>query len=243
MSTNSEVGAKYRMYFNYDNDKKVYVVPVLPEKIKVTVKGSTTSIDLEKFGEVLYKGRRDAMVISFSSFFPAKWGANYCACMQKEFKDPKTWHKWMIALQNAANPCHFVLTGAPFAIDIYADVTSYSADEQGGDAGTINYTVELKEHRTPTVQKYTVKTTLKKTTTKKTSSGKRTSNKVKQKTYTIKRGDCLWNIAKKYYGSGAKYTKILSANRSTLDKAARKYGYSNCKNGNLIFAGTTIVIP
>lgn len=70
MSTNSEVGAKYRMYFNYDNDKKVYVVPVLPEKIKVTVKGSTTSIDLEKFGEVLYKGRRDAMVISFSSFFP-----------------------------------------------------------------------------------------------------------------------------------------------------------------------------
>lgn len=136
-----------------------------------------------------------------------------------------------------------MLTGAPFAIDIYADVTSYSADEQGGDVGTINYTVELKEHRTPTVQKYTVKTTLKKTTTKKTSSGKRTSNKVKQKTYTIKRGDCLWNIAKKYYGSGAKYTKILSANRSTLDKAARKYGYSNCKNGNLIFAGTTIVIP
>lgn len=48
-----DIGAKYRMYFNYDNDKKVYAVPVLPEKIKVTVKGQTTSIDLEKFGEVL----------------------------------------------------------------------------------------------------------------------------------------------------------------------------------------------
>lgn len=89
MSTNSEVGAKYRMYFNYDNDKKVYVVPVLPEKIKVTVKGSTTSIDLEKFGEVLYKGRRDAMVISFSSFFPAKWGRIIVRVCRKSLKIQK----------------------------------------------------------------------------------------------------------------------------------------------------------
>ena len=66
---------------------------------------------------------------------------------------------------------------------------------------------------------------------------------MKAKTYTIKKGDCLWNIAKKYYGNGAKYTTILNKNKSTLDKAAKKYGYSNCKNGNLIFPGTKIIIP
>lgn len=238
-----DIGAKYRMYFNYDNDKKVYAVPVLPEKIKVTVKGQTTSIDLEKFGEVLCKAKRDGMTISFSSFFPAVWGANYCACLKKDFKSPKDWHKWMIALENAAKPCHFVLEGSPFAINIYADITSYSGDEQGGDVGTINYTVELREHRTPVVEKYTVKTTAQKTTTKKTSSGSRTNNKAKTKTYTIKKNDCLWNISKKYYGNGAKYTTILNKNKSTLDKAAKKHGYSNCKNGNLIFPGTKIIIP
>lgn len=243
MSINGDVGAKYRMYFNYDNDKKVYIVPVLPEKIKITVKGQTTSIDIEKFGEVLCKGKRDAITISFSSFFPPLWGANYCACLQKDFKAPQKWHKWMLALENASKPCHFVLEGSPFAIDMFADIISYSADEQGGDVGTINYTVELKEHRTPSVTKYTVKTTKKKTTKKKTSSGKRTNNKAQAKTYTIKNGDCLWNIAKKFYGSGAQYTKILNANKSTLDKAAKKHGHSNCKNGNLIFAGTKIKIP
>lgn len=238
-----DVGAKYRMYFNYDNDKKVYVLPVLPEKIKVTSKGQTTSVDIEKFGEVICKGKRDGMVISFPCFFPAQWGAGYCACMQKEFKSPKTWHAWMLALQNASKPFHFVLEGSPFAINMYACITSYSGDEQGGDVGTINYTVEIKEYRTPTVKTYTVKTTPKKTTAKKTSSGSRTNNTVKAKTYTIKKGDCLWDIAKKYYGNGAKYTTILNKNKSTLDKAAKKYGYSNCKNGNLIFPGTKIIIP
>lgn len=243
MSTNAQVGAKYRMYFNYDNDKKVYIVPVLPEEIKITAKGQTTSIDIEKFGEVLCKAKRDAITISFSSFFPAVWGANYCACLQKDFKSPKTWHSWMIALEEAANPCHFVLEGSPFAINMYADVTSYTGQEKGGDVGTIHYTVELKEHRTPVVKKYTVKTTAKKTTTKASSSGSRTNNKVNERTYTIKSGDCLWNIAKKYYGSGAKYTTILNKNRSTLDAAARKHGRSNCNNGNLIYPGTTIIIP
>lgn len=238
MSTDNPT--KYRMYFNYDNDKKVYVVPVLPEKIKVTVKGQTTSIDIDKFGEVLHKGKRDAITISFTSFFPALYGANYCSCLKKEFKEPKKWHSWMIALENAANPCHFVLEGSPFAINMYADITSYSGTEEGGDVGTITYTVELKEHRKPTVSTYKKKA---KKPAKKTNSGKRTNNKAKTRTYTIKKGDCLWNIAKKYYGSGSQYTKILNANKSVLDKAAKKHGYSSCRNGNLVFPGTKITIP
>ena len=34
----------------------------------------------------------------------------------------------------------------------------------------------------------------------------------KEQTYTVKKGDCLWKIAKQYYGNGAKYGKIASAN-------------------------------
>ena len=52
---------KYRMYINFDNDKLVYVVPVLPEKIKVSVKGKTTSVSIDRFGEAIHKGKRDSM--------------------------------------------------------------------------------------------------------------------------------------------------------------------------------------
>ena len=47
--------------------------------------------------------------------------------------------------------------------------------------------------------------------------------------YKIKSGDCLWNIAKKYYGDGSKYTLLASAN--------------GISNPNLIYAGNTLTIP
>lgn len=51
-------------------------------------------------------------------------------------------------------------------------------------------------------------------------------------TYTVKKGDNLWTIAKKFYGSGAQYTKIYEANRSVIGN-----------NPNLIYPGQTFTIP
>lgn len=51
------------------------------------------------------------------------------------------------------------------------------------------------------------------------------------KTYTVKSGDCLWNIAKQFYGSGAEYTKIYNANKGII------------KNPNLIYPGQVLTIP
>lgn len=50
-------------------------------------------------------------------------------------------------------------------------------------------------------------------------------------TYTVVKGDSLWNIAKKFYGDGSKYTAIYEANK---DKIA---------NPSLIYAGQVLTIP
>lgn len=80
---------------------------------------------------------------------------------------------------------------------------------------------------TSTTAKKTAKKTPKKqkkvASTPKASSAKRT--------YTVKRGDCLWNIAKRFYGNGAKYTKIYDANTNKI------------ANPNLIYPGQVFVIP
>lgn len=52
-----------------------------------------------------------------------------------------------------------------------------------------------------------------------------------QRTYTVKKGDCLWNIAKKFYGKGSAYTKIYDANTNKI------------ANPNLIYPGQVFVIP
>ena len=53
----------------------------------------------------------------------------------------------------------------------------------------------------------------------------------KQTTYVVVKGDTLWAIAKKYYGSGNQYNKIYNANRDKI------------KNPNLIYPGQKLVIP
>lgn len=49
--------------------------------------------------------------------------------------------------------------------------------------------------------------------------------------YTVVKGDCLWAIAKTFYGSGAKYTLIYNANKGTI------------KDPSLIYPGQVLTIP
>lgn len=49
--------------------------------------------------------------------------------------------------------------------------------------------------------------------------------------YTVVKGDCLWNIAKKFYGKGSQYTVIYNANKDKI------------KNPNLIYPGQVLIIP
>ena len=50
------------------------------------------------------------------------------------------------------------------------------------------------------------------------------------KSYTVVKGDCLWSIAKQFYGSGAEYKRLAAANPSI-------------KNPNLIYPGQVLTIP
>lgn len=63
------------------------------------------------------------------------------------------------------------------------------------------------------------------------------------KAYTVKSGDCLWNIAKKYYGDGSKWKTIYNANKSTIESTAKKYGKSSSSNGHWIYPDTKLTIP
>lgn len=242
----------YQMWLNYNGDKNKFQFPVLPEEIQVSVKDKPVSVSLEDIGEIFHKTKRDAMTVSFSGFFPATYGS-YCAVPENKFMKPKDCQEAIMQRVELDDPCHFVLISPTMPVNIYVIVTGYTFTEEGGDPGTIHYSLELAEFRQVTIRTIknpnTKATVSSGTTRKNTNSNKKTSGsgsknkKSKAQKYTVKSGDCLWNIARKYYGSGSQYTKILKANQSVLDSAAKKYGYSNCRNGNLIFPGTVITIP
>ena len=59
-----------------------------------------------------------------------------------------------------------------------------------------------------------------------------TDNAPTAQTYEVKKGDCLWIIAKKFYGNGSKYPAIYDANKDVIGG-----------NPNLIYPGQVLVIP
>lgn len=61
--------------------------------------------------------------------------------------------------------------------------------------------------------------------------------------YTVKRGDNLWNLAKKYLGSGTKMKDIYLANKDVIEAEAKKHGKANSDNGHWIWPGMKINIP
>ena len=71
----------------------------------------------------------------------------------------------------------------------------------------------------------------------------RASAKIPSKTYTVVRGDCLWNIAKKHLGNGAKYTEIYAKNKELIESTARGHGKKSSENGRWIYPGMVLQMP
>lgn len=52
-----------------------------------------------------------------------------------------------------------------------------------------------------------------------------------KRTHTVRKGECLWGIARHYYGNGALYTKIYDANTNQI------------ADPKLIYIGQVLIIP
>lgn len=110
-----------------------------------------------------------------------------------------------------------------------AVITTFNTSHPNTIYGGCSFDMEIKEVRiakSPVQSKKGKKTKggTKQITTKST---KKVA--AKAKTYTVKKGDTLWAIAKSYYGDGSKYTKIATANK--------------LKNPNVIHVGQKLTIP
>lgn len=110
-----------------------------------------------------------------------------------------------------------------------AIITSFDTSHPNTIYGGCAFTMEIREIRVAKSPLVVKKKGKKKTKSGKKQTTKKSKKNTKTKTYKVKRGDTLWNISKKYYGSGAKYTKIATANK--------------LKNPNVIKVGQKLKIP
>lgn len=202
-----------------------FMLPVNPESFAFTEKHNNTSVNVNSIGEVNLLGKRDLKTGTISSHFP-KRDRNYANNSGRQA--PYTYINKLLSWKSSGKPIQLIITGTKINFQVTIETLKYGEQDGTGD---VYYDLTLKEYRAVEIKKTKLKETKKKKTTKKKSKPKRPAAKKKTKTYTVKSGDCLWNIAKKFYGNGAQYTKIYNANRGKI------------KNPNLIYPGQVLTIP
>lgn len=206
------------------NSDKI-MLPVNPESFAFTEKHNNTSVNVNSIGEVNLLGKRDLKTGTISSHFP-KRDRNYANNSGRQA--PYTYINKLLSWKSSGKPVQLIITGTKINFQVTIETLKYGEQDGTGD---VYYDLALKEYRAVEIKKTKLKKTKKKKTTKKKSKPKRPAAKKKTKTYTVKSGDCLWNIAKRFYGNGAQYTKIYNANRGKI------------KNPNLIYPGQVLTIP
>lgn len=218
-------------------DKRIQL-PINPEEFSVSFDTGASTQKVQRLGDISMIGKRGCRYVSWESIWPAK---NYPFAMCKAALTPAEFRSFI--LRNEYKIIRLTVTGTSLKATKFI-VQSFRYDDFDAD-GDMKYSLSLMEYRVPTFTEPTEKNTT--TSSNKPSTTTRPVEKKIPKTYTVKTGDNLWNLAKQFYGSGSKQSTIYNANRSIIESTARKYGHASSSHNGVagwwIFPGTKLVIP
>ena len=201
-------------------------IPVLPEKLKVTSPGNNDTATVLVLGDILILRKKGLRTVAWDSFFPV----NDAPFVTGRITDPVEIVKAIQKARDSLDPVRFLITGTDLDINVRMGVETFDYEERAGELGDFYYSIKLSEWKDYSPRRIVLPPEPAKPAQAK--EPERTGKPSKQKTYTVKAGDCLWNIAKKFYGKGSDYTKIYNANKGTIGS-----------NPNLIYPGQVFTIP
>lgn len=222
----------------YEDGKKStsgILIPWNPAEIKHdTGKARLGSYEVLDWGEVEIPSGSNLGTISWSGIFPGK-GHRDLPFLKGTWNPPKSYQSKLEKWKTNGTELRLLVTNTPINHDVY--ISKFVPTHSGG-FGDMSYEIEFRTRRT-----ITIKTVAKKKTTSKKSGKKNTSRKTSTTTYTVKKGDTLWGISKKYLGKGSRWKEIYKLNKSIIEKTAKKHGKKSSSGGHWIYPGTKLKLP
>lgn len=221
--------------------------PIAPSKLQTKIKGKNKTMTLINDGEVNVLKQAGLTEVSFDLLLP---NVKYpFATYKSGFKRAAYFLGELEKLKNDKKPFQFIVTRLLpngkmlFDTNMKVSLESYDIKEEAKQGFDVTVSIKLKQYREYGTK--TCKVTLANTKTKVSVQSSRPTGKSSStnKAHTVKKGDTLWTIAKKYYGNGSKYTAIYKANKTVIENAAKKHGKKSSSNGNWIYPGTKLTIP
>lgn len=211
--------------------------PIAPSKLQLKIKNQNKTLILMNEGEVNILKTAGLTDISFDLLIP---NVKYpFAKYDSGFKRAKYFLDKFEKMKTSKKPFQFIMVRqlpngkGLFNTNIKVSMEDYQIKEDSKEGFDVTVTIKLKQYRDFGTKTCNIKFAKTKSTVKKKKKRETTNSPApsSNKSYTVVKGDCLWNIAKKFYGNGSKYTVIYNANKNKI------------KNPNLIYPGQVLTIP
>ena len=218
------------MYYVYVGN---VLLPIAPEKLTLKIKNANKTMTLINEGEVNFLREAGLTELEFDVLIPS---VQYSfAKYDGGFKPATYFTDHFEKLKTSKEPFQFVVSrqrpngSLLFDTNMTVSMENYTVKESVKEGFDLTVSIKLKQYRPYGTKIVKVSNNKASVTTQ-----RQTTNSPAPKqetTYTVKSGDCLWNIAKSIYGDGSKYTKIYEANKDKIT------------NANLIYSGQVLIIP
>lgn len=213
------------------------LLPVPPSKMTTKISNKNKTVTLINDGEVSILKSQGLTEISFDLLLP---NVEYPFADYKsgKFKNAKYFLDKFEKLKSNKTAFQFIVSRELpkgkdlFSTNITVSLEDYSIIEDAKEGFDVTASIKLKQYKLFSTKVVQLQTTI----AASSSSGvifipakEETPPKVNTSTippYTVKSGDCLWNICKRFLGDGSKYSQIAKLN--------------NISNPNLIYPGQVI---
>lgn len=211
------------------------LLPVAPSKLTVGIKNQNKTINLISNGEINILKTAGLTEISFTCMIPQ---TRYAFARYKgRFVDAEHFLEKIEELKTSQQAFQFIVSRTLpngdllFDTNIKVSLEEYKITEDAKNGFDMDIEIKLKQYRDYGIK--TVSVTIKEddppAAVVEPERPAETAPQVN--TYTVVKGDCLWNIAKRFYGNGSQWPTIFEANRDKI------------KNPNLIYPGQILTIP
>ena len=209
-------------------------LPIAPQKLTVKIKGNNKTLTLINEGDINFLRAPGLTEITFDAVLPMLGQYSFA----NGYRRPDSYLNKLESLMTGKELFRFLVSRVSpsgrllYDTNMKVSLENYTVTEDATKGPDVTVSITLKQYISYSTKTVTVvKPKPEKKPVVQQKKKRETSSAPKVKTYTVKSGDCLWNIAKKYYGNGAQYTKIYNANKGKI------------KNPNLIYPGQVLTIP
>ncbi|MBQ7085019.1 MAG: LysM peptidoglycan-binding domain-containing protein [Anaerotignum sp.] len=202
----------YRIYLKQDG--KQILLPVTPSEIETKAGNRNKVVYILNFGEINLAKKPGLQEIRFTVLLPGRMYS--FVQMEDGFHEPEYFLNCFKEYKAAAKPVQLILfrrlaDGTQlFCGNMDVLLEDYTVTEKGGEQGDFWVELHWKEWKAAKSIRYSVKNQDGGNVLME--QGQERQAKTPAATYTVKKGDCLWNIAKKQLGDGTKYKEIAKKN-------------------------------